>query len=83
MFNTLSVCAAAGIGLLAMSSTASGQDQPPQPPPAPAQYSANLNVGDIAPDFALPGSDGKTHKLSEYRGKTVVLAWFPKAFTGG
>jgi cytochrome oxidase Cu insertion factor (SCO1/SenC/PrrC family) len=83
MFKTLSVCAAAGIGLLAMSATASGQDQPPQPPPAPAQYSANLKVGEVAPDFALPGSDGKTHKLSEYRGKTVVLAWFPKAFTGG
>ena len=83
MFTTLSVCAAAGIGLLAMSSTASGQDQPPQPPPAPAQYSANLKVGEMAPDFALPGSDGKTHKLSDYRGKTVVLAWFPKAFTGG
>jgi cytochrome oxidase Cu insertion factor (SCO1/SenC/PrrC family) len=81
MFDTLTVCAAAGIGLLAMSATASGQDQPPQAPPA--QYSANLKVGDMAPDFALPGSDGKTHKLSDYRGKTVVLAWFPKAFTGG
>ncbi len=40
-------------------------------------------MGDVAPDFSLPGSDGKTHKLSELRGKTVVLAWFPKAFTGG
>jgi len=42
-----------------------------------------LKVGDKAPDFSLPGSDGKVHKLSDYRGKTVVLAWFPKAFTGG
>jgi peroxiredoxin Q/BCP len=42
-----------------------------------------LKVGDPAPPFALPGSDGKVHKLSDYRGKTVVLAWFPKAFTGG
>jgi thioredoxin-dependent peroxiredoxin len=42
-----------------------------------------LKVGDSAPSFTLPGSDGKTHKLSDYRGKTVVLAWFPKAFTGG
>ena len=79
----MSVCACVGIGLLAMSAAASGQDQPPQPPPPPAQYSADLKVGDMAPDFALPGSDGKTHKLSDYRGKTVVLAWFPKAFTGG
>lgn len=55
-----------------------------QAPPAPAaQYSAELKVGDKAPDFALPGSDGKTHSLADYRGKTVVLAWFPKAFTGG
>jgi peroxiredoxin Q/BCP len=42
-----------------------------------------LKVGDQAPDFTLPGSDGKMHSLSELRGKTVVLAWFPKAFTGG
>lgn len=42
-----------------------------------------LAVGDPAPDFALPGSDGRLHRLSDYRGRTVVLAWFPKAFTGG
>ena len=42
-----------------------------------------LKVGDVAPAFSLLGSDGKTHSLSEYAGATVVLAWFPKAFTGG
>ncbi len=43
-----------------------------------------LAVGDVAPDFSLRGSDGKTYKLSDYRGKqAVVLAWFPKAFTPG
>lgn len=37
-------------------------------------------VGDMAPDFALTGSDGKVHKLSALRGRqAVVLAWFPKA----
>lgn len=42
-----------------------------------------LKVGDQAPNFALAGSDGKTHRLSDYKGRAVVLAWFPKAFTGG
>ena len=42
-----------------------------------------LSPGDAAPPFELPGSDGTTHRLSDYEGKTVVLAWFPKAFTGG
>jgi len=43
-----------------------------------------LEVGDRAPDFSLPGSDGKTHKLADYLGKTaVVLAWFPMAYTRG
>lgn len=42
-----------------------------------------LKVGDVAPDFTLPGSDGKTYSLSKLRGKAVVLAWFPKAFTAG
>ena len=42
-----------------------------------------LAAGDMAPAFTLPGSDGKTHSLSDYAGRTVVLAWFPKAFTGG
>lgn len=43
-----------------------------------------LQVGDPAPDFTLPGSDGQTHRLADYLGKqTVVLAWFPKAYTSG
>ena len=44
---------------------------------------ANLKKGDPAPAFELSGSDGKTYKLSDLKGKVVVLAWFPKAFTGG
>jgi peroxiredoxin Q/BCP len=41
-------------------------------------------VGDAAPAFSLPGSDGATHALADFKGKkAVVLAWFPKAFTGG
>ena len=45
---------------------------------------AEPKVGDEAPAFSMPGSDGKTHALADYKGKqAVVLAWFPKAFTGG
>jgi thioredoxin-dependent peroxiredoxin len=43
-----------------------------------------LAVGDAAPDFTLQASDGRTYTLSDLKGrKAVVLAWFPKAFTGG
>lgn len=43
-----------------------------------------LKPGDPAPPFSLAGSDGRTYSLSEFHGKkAVVLAWFPKAFTGG
>ena len=45
---------------------------------------AELKPGDPAPDFTLAGSDGKTYKLADFRGRqAVVVAWFPKAFTGG
>lgn len=48
------------------------------------QAFAELKVGDPAPDFELQGSDGKSYKLSAFRDKqVVVVAWFPKAFTGG
>ena len=50
---------------------------------AAAQAPAALNVGDPAPAFSLPGTDGKTHTLADYKGKEVVLAWYPAAFTGG
>ncbi len=54
---------------------AAGQAQTPAP---------ELKVGDQAPDFSLPASDGKTYKLSDFKGKqAVVIAWFPKAFTQG
>ena len=77
----------AGLALTALGLAASAHGQAPPPPQPeqqpPPQYSATLAVGDPAPDFKLPGSDGQVHSLSAYKGKTVVLAWFPKAFTGG
>jgi peroxiredoxin Q/BCP len=44
---------------------------------------AALPAGQRAPDFARPASNGKTITLKEFKGRTVVLAFFPKAFTGG
>jgi peroxiredoxin Q/BCP len=43
----------------------------------------HLKVGDPAPDFSLRTTAGSTFKLSENTGKTVVVAFFPAAFTGG
>ncbi len=40
-------------------------------------------IGDSAPDFELLNQDGKTIKLSDYRGKKVILFAFPKADTPG
>jgi thioredoxin-dependent peroxiredoxin len=62
--------------LLGLAATALTAAQSPPP--------AELKAGDPAPAFSLPGSDGKTYSLADFKGrKVVVLAWFPKAFTGG
>ena len=46
--------------------------------------SGELAVGDMAPAFSLRASDGATYSLDQFRGeRAVVVAWFPKAFTGG
>ena len=45
---------------------------------------AEVAVGDQAPDFKLVGSDGKLYTNEQFEGeKVVVIAWYPKAFTGG
>ena len=58
----------------------------PTPPSAsqPAPPKTHLKVGQPAPDFTLPATDGKTYKLSDFKGKkNVVLAAYVLAFTGG
>lgn len=79
---------------LALAATAFAQ-QPaanaPAPPPQPAQAQAppaapqtHLKVGDPAPDFTLRDTEGKEVRLSDFRGKkSVVLAFYVLAFTGG
>ena len=66
------------IALVALATTAFGQAA--APPKAPTTH---LKVGDTAPDFTLTDTTGKPVKLGDYRGKTVVLAFYVLAFTGG
>lgn len=47
-----------------------------------AAVKSNL-IGEIAPDFELQGDDGKTHKLSDYKGQWVILYFYPKDDTPG
>ena len=42
-----------------------------------------LEKGMMAPDFTLIGSDNKEHKLSDYKGKKVILYFYPKDNTPG
>lgn len=42
-----------------------------------------IRVGENAPDFTASTTTGKTLRLSELRGKSVVVYFFPKAFTPG
>ena len=70
----LATLGVAAVGFLVAGVFAQQQPVPGQP---------ELKIGDMAPDFTLQASDGNTYTLSKLRGKTVVLAWFPKAFTAG
>ena len=70
--------------VLMMATGANAQTPQTPAPAAAAAPGVELKVGDQAPDFNLHGTDGKMHKLSDYKGKkAVVLAWFPKAYTSG
>ena len=42
-----------------------------------------LEIGTKAPEFTLPDQNGKMHSLSEYRGKKVILYFYPKDNTSG
>ena len=69
-FLSFAIKAKLALALLLLTSTTMGQAAP--------------EVGDLAPDFALQGSDGNAYSLSDFRNKTyVVIAFFPKAFTRG
>jgi peroxiredoxin Q/BCP len=42
-----------------------------------------LNIGDKAPDFAIPDQDGLVHKLNDYAGRKLVIYFYPKDNTPG
>jgi peroxiredoxin Q/BCP len=42
-----------------------------------------LAPGDPAPSFALPDQSGKTVNLADYKGRKVLIFFYPKAMTGG
>lgn len=74
-----SLCAALALGIAAVSSAAQAAPSAGPPPPA---------VGQMAPDFSLPAATrygllASPVKLSAFRGKTVVVAFFYKARTKG
>ena len=49
-----------------------------------ALIAGELTVGEQAPAFEMPGSDGQAYTLEQFIGKkAVIIAWYPKAFTGG
>jgi len=63
----------------AMAATAAGV----APPPRALSPDSALAPGDPAPAFSLQGSDGRTYRLEDFKGKqAVVLAWFGKAYSG-
>ncbi len=64
-----------------LAGTPAGASGPADPGPADP---VSLAPGDPAPPFTLKGSDGRTYRLQDYRGKqAVVIAWFAKAATSG
>ena len=79
MRNVLWTLPLAAVACALTAGSAAAQGTTPATTPA-----VELKVGDQAPDFTLPATDGKTYSLSkDLKGHWVALAWFPKAFTAG
>ena len=78
MYRRLLICPLllAVLGVVALGQQAPARQAPP--------VKTHLKVGDAAPDFTLRATDGKSYKLSDFKGKkNVVLAIYVLAFTGG
>ena len=80
----LGLLIALSVAALAQQLSQQASQQSSQQAKPPAAPKTSLKVGDAAPDFTLPGTDGKTYTLSDFKGKkSVVLAFYVLAFTGG
>ena len=76
MLKLFAICAFSGLGLSVLAAAASAQGQPPQNPQQatpPPPMTADLKVGDMAPDFSLQGSDGKVHRLLANVGDSLAV----------
>jgi peroxiredoxin Q/BCP len=51
--------------------------------PGARAHAADLEVGQPAPDFSLADQNATLHRLADFKGKTLILAFYPKDFTGG
>ncbi len=83
MRRTVQQLAGSSVAMLLLAAVA-GAQQPQQPAASPV----GLAVGEVAPDFTIAGATRygvlrDPIRLSDFRGQTVVLAFFPKARTGG
>ena len=73
---------AAGLLVAALAVGAVAQQAQQKQPPAQAP-ATHLKVGDKAPDFSMVDQNRNRVKLADFKGKTVVLAFYVLAFTGG
>jgi cytochrome oxidase Cu insertion factor (SCO1/SenC/PrrC family) len=81
LISLVMLLAALAVSAFAQAPTPSPAASPAPPPAAPKTH---LKVGQPAPDFTLRATDGKTYKLSDFKGKkNVVIAAYVLAFTGG
>lgn len=79
-FKTIVACLAASLFVVGLADVSFAQTSTTKQ----KQEKKGLKVGDEAPDWKLVGSDDKTYKLSDYKGKqAVVVSWYPMAMTGG
>jgi len=74
----------AALAATSLGSCARSQDAATPAQAAPQSLGPRaLEPGLIAPEFSLPDQDNKTRNLKDYRGKTVILAFYPADMTGG